>query len=66
MKTKTAITRRAALLLAQALGHPLSLIDVTAFGDPEPMVIVTTPRCDYCGCFNPTGHCRACGASVLR
>lgn len=60
------LTERQAELLNRRFGGALEWVEVTQFGDREPMVEVTTPRCDYCGTLNPTGECGACGASVLR
>ena len=48
------------------LGCALDYVEVTTHGDSERTVCVTTPRCAYCGTFNPSGHCKHCGASVLR
>jgi hypothetical protein len=48
------------------IGHPLTWIEVTVFGDTAPMFLLATERCSYCGMPNPTGHCGRCGASALR
>lgn len=60
------LSLRQAELLNRRVGGGLDWVETTEFGDREPMVEVTTPRCEYCGTPNPTGDCRACGASVLR
>lgn len=59
------VTLRQARQLEKRLGMKLGWVDITIYGDPEPMVLMTTPRCDYCGMPDPTGHCQSCGASVL-
>jgi len=60
------MTLRQVRQLEIALGLPLDYVDVTTHSDSEITVVVVTPRCAYCGTFNPTGHCDNCGASVLR
>lgn len=60
------MTLREVRLLERDLGHPLTWVDVTTFRDPETMVLVVTPRCEYCGVVNPTGECARCGASIRR
>jgi hypothetical protein len=62
----TVVTLRQARLIEDRIGHRLTLIDVTQYGDAEAMVLITTPVCEYCGRLNPTGRCASCGASVLK
>jgi hypothetical protein len=62
---KHVFTARQVRLLEAAMGEKLEYIDVTTICCDERMLLVTTPRCEYCGRFNPSGHCRSCGACVL-
>ena len=57
---------RAAKLLEEKLGEALDWIDVTTHGDPERQLLLATPLCAYCKTPNPSGHCKRCGASILR
>jgi len=59
------ITERIARELARK--HPgLAWIDVTEHGDSERMVLITTPICQYCGCYSSEIRCVCCGASAVR
>lgn len=60
------MTKRAARFLQREGGEVLEWIDVTVVGDREPMVLILTPCCDYCGRLSPAAQCRSCGASVVR
>jgi len=56
------MTLRTARALEREIGAALEWINVTEFGDAEPMVLITTPRCAYCGRLNPRDRCVTCGA----
>ena len=68
MKTgaSTRVTLREARAIEEAAGVPIDRIEVTTHGDRERMVLITVPRCAYCGRLSPEARCWSCGASVLR
>lgn len=59
------MTLRAARELRETIPG-LSWVNVTTYGDSENMVVITSPRCGYCGTYSPAARCGACGASVVR
>lgn len=59
------LTRAEARALEGAAGAGLDFLDVTVFGDREPMFLLLTPRCAYCGRPRPEARCLSCGAGVI-
>lgn len=59
------VTLRLALHMSEDIDG-LQWVEITTHGDPERMVLITTPRCGYCGRFAPTPVCAGCGAHVVR
>ena len=57
------MTEREALAMREELPG-LCFVDVTIHGDSERMVVITSPRCAYCGSWSTEAHCNKCGASV--
>lgn len=55
---------RAQVQAAEAeLDGTLDVIEVTTFGQPERMFVVTSPVCAFCGSFRLGPQCVKCGAS---
>lgn len=48
----------------EAIHGPLEWIEITSYGDPEPLFLLQTGRCPYCGSVKPEARCIACGAGV--
>jgi hypothetical protein len=56
------LTFPAVWALEQRVGARLRVVEVTKYSDPEPMFLLLTPRCAYCGQPNPRPRCIFCGA----
>lgn len=61
MKPEGGYTKREMQKLCALYGD-LDFVDVTIFGDPERMYLLTSPRCAYCGSPVAEAQCRGCGA----